>query len=433
MTLSERIHINDIYTSRHNVRKRENPAKDMLRLSLEAHGFKGVLEVKKVGTGFEVTSGGNTRVEILKELYAETSDPLYAHINCEITNPTHEDTVIAHLIENDARGDLTFCERVCAVGEIIDSQRSIQKKLTAKALAAHLNNEGYSLSQSIAHWILYAHDNIKDAMPNIFENIGRPAIEKHSKLTSAFLAFVRTMNKAEDDNDGMKAARKLWSQVDKSTKGKFDFNFSKDLFASFIAENTQEPDFFFFEFNYFCLEKIMDDPKYKKSSEIDFLDLMKEYKEQESENSSIPDLINEIFELADIHNSKAKNKHSLPLGTVIEVPPEPLTTMSKAIIWFSVASLINITGSYLYGSEEKIISHLQNLELADSSYRPISLSSSTYQEFISSLKDKVYSDISHEVIEQSLVILITRPSNSNLELLIDKLIKTVKAFKRVSK
>ncbi len=125
----EHIHINEIFTSKNDVRRKVNPAEEQIRYSLERRGLKGVLEVNKIHNGYGIVSGGNTRSTILKQLYSDTSDSFYSHVNCVVVDSTYKQTVISHLIENDARGDLTFIDRVVAIAEVIESRRTVQKTI----------------------------------------------------------------------------------------------------------------------------------------------------------------------------------------------------------------------------------------------------------------------------------------------------------------
>ena len=66
-----------------------------------------------------IYAGGNTRLRILQELYEETGDERYREVTCIYHPWTQEtDVLVAHLRENDLRGDLTFLDKASAVSEV---------------------------------------------------------------------------------------------------------------------------------------------------------------------------------------------------------------------------------------------------------------------------------------------------------------------------
>lgn len=78
--------------------------------------------------------GGNTRLQILQELYSETSDPAYLMVKCVFVEWRSEaDTLSAHLVENEARADTTFFEKARGVAMLkseIESERGTRLSLS---------------------------------------------------------------------------------------------------------------------------------------------------------------------------------------------------------------------------------------------------------------------------------------------------------------
>ena len=68
---------------------------------------------------YRVAEGGNTVLRILKDLYETMQDPRFHTLQC-LFEPwvSESETLIAHLVENDARGDLLFIDRARAVREL---------------------------------------------------------------------------------------------------------------------------------------------------------------------------------------------------------------------------------------------------------------------------------------------------------------------------
>ncbi|MGH8612391.1 MAG: hypothetical protein ACREYF_10200 [Gammaproteobacteria bacterium] len=96
-----------------------------------------------------VAEGGNTVLQILKELHAETGDLHFQTIHCLFEPWVSESaTLIAHLVENDARGELFFIDRARAVHEL---RRLLEHEmggpLSALKLATLLREQGYGTSK----------------------------------------------------------------------------------------------------------------------------------------------------------------------------------------------------------------------------------------------------------------------------------------------
>ena len=114
------IDISRIQPYEHNPRHGRNPEYDRIRDSIRNTGLDQPLVVtqRPDATDFIVHAGGNTRLIILKELFAETGDPRFAAVPCLLKAWCCEsDVLLAHLRENDLRGGLTFIDKARAVCE----------------------------------------------------------------------------------------------------------------------------------------------------------------------------------------------------------------------------------------------------------------------------------------------------------------------------
>jgi len=129
-----------------NPRTSTNPKYLEIKASIrDRGGLQGNLTVtKRPGKGSEymLYMGGNTRLQILHELYSETGDKRFYQVNCVYHAWKGEaDIMASHLIENEARGDTLFIEKarglVILVAEIEKDQgrtlsaRDVQE-MTAK-------------------------------------------------------------------------------------------------------------------------------------------------------------------------------------------------------------------------------------------------------------------------------------------------------------
>ena len=158
-----------------NPRRSENTEYDRIKSSIRNNGLDQPLVItqRPQSTDYIVRAGGNTRLKILKELYAETGDPNFARVPCVYTPWSCESEVlVAHLRENDLRGNLTFIDKARAVFE---ARRFIEQELgtediTNKDLAVKLRATGYGIGESLICQMSYAVGVLLPLMPKALQS-----------------------------------------------------------------------------------------------------------------------------------------------------------------------------------------------------------------------------------------------------------------------
>ena len=154
--------VNEIHEYDRNPREARNNAYDRIKDSIRQRGFNGVLPItRRPGEPhYIVAEGGNTALHIVKELYAETRDPKFQSISCVYELWISEsETLIAHLVENDARGNLILIDRARALSELrrlLVQERGTE--LSIRQLAALLRERGYSIDPATITRLDYARD-----------------------------------------------------------------------------------------------------------------------------------------------------------------------------------------------------------------------------------------------------------------------------------
>ncbi|MEQ1965270.1 ParB family protein [Xenorhabdus khoisanae] len=166
-----------------NPRTSRNPRYDDIKASIKARGLDTVPKVTRDPDGDEVyifSDGGNTRYQILSELWQETGDERFYRIHCLFKPwPGRLQCVIGHLAENELRGDLSFIEKalgVCKARTLYEAQK--QKKITLRELSALLSEAGFPVSDShisrLEHTVKYLHP----WMPHLLRSgLGAPQIK----------------------------------------------------------------------------------------------------------------------------------------------------------------------------------------------------------------------------------------------------------------
>lgn len=169
-----------------NPRTTRNPKYDELKESIRHRGLDTPPPVtRRPGEDkYRIRNSGNTRLEILNELYKETGDERYFRFNC-LFRPWDKQrgeiiALTGHLAENDLKGDLKFIER--AVG--IQKAKALYEKekgepVGIRELSRKLTDDGYPVSHSHISRMLDAVEILLPAIPvMLYSGLGKPQIEK---------------------------------------------------------------------------------------------------------------------------------------------------------------------------------------------------------------------------------------------------------------
>lgn len=202
------IDITQIQPYEHNPRQGRNPEYDRIKDSIRSHGLDQPLVVTRrpQATDYIVHTGGNTRLLILKELFEETGEERFARIPCVFRPWQREsDVLLAHLRENDLRGNLTFIDKARAV---LDAKGLIAAELgiddvSHRRLETELARNGYRISRTSICRMDYAVNTLLRWIPQALEaGIGRNQID-----------WIRALERA---------ARTLWQRRCTGGEGAFD-------------------------------------------------------------------------------------------------------------------------------------------------------------------------------------------------------------------
>ncbi len=181
--------VDKVHTYDRNPRREDNPEHEQIKSSIRQRGMDQVLSVTQRPNGsadkFMIIHGGNTRLEILKELFEETKDPKFGSLQCRyVAWESESDAIIGHLIENDARGDYSFIDRAIGVrNSKQELEKETGKKLSDRSLITTLHEQGYKLSRIDLFRMNYAVDVLYPAMPEAMKaGIGPWQIDAIRKL-----------------------------------------------------------------------------------------------------------------------------------------------------------------------------------------------------------------------------------------------------------
>lgn len=141
-----------IKTYDRNPRRERNPAYDDIKASIrEQRGLNNPFTVtlRPGEERYMIQSGGNTRLAILNELYAETGDEAFKTVHCLYVPWQSEAAVLsAHLIENELRGEMALIDKAYAVRELQHQlETEFRQSFSRTELCKRIKALGYSLSR----------------------------------------------------------------------------------------------------------------------------------------------------------------------------------------------------------------------------------------------------------------------------------------------
>ncbi|ELF4281921.1 ParB family protein [Salmonella enterica] len=166
-----------------NPRTSRNPRYDDIKASVMARGLDTVPKVTRDPDGdpnkYIFSDGGNTRYQILTELWQETGEERFFRLHVLVKPwPGRLKCVIGHLAENEVRGDLSFIEKARGIHKartIYEEQ--LGKPVSLRELSTLLTSEGLPVHNSTISRMEDALKYLFPWMPDLLESgLGAPQI-----------------------------------------------------------------------------------------------------------------------------------------------------------------------------------------------------------------------------------------------------------------
>lgn len=148
------ITIDDLHPYERNPRRSNpNPEYASIKESIRNAGLHHPLTItKRPGEDFYIVeSGGNTRLQILRELWEETKDEKFYRLSVVFKPWSKESTVLAkHLIENNVRGEMTFWDNATGFMELkaLLEDEAGQSGVSLRRFEEMLRSEGVSCNKT---------------------------------------------------------------------------------------------------------------------------------------------------------------------------------------------------------------------------------------------------------------------------------------------
>lgn len=200
------VNLDNLVPYQGNPRQSRNPAYDEIKESIRAIGLQNPPNVTRADPShpYMIRDGGNTRLEILRELWEETQDRRFFEFKC-MFHPYSDDMdiLIKHCIENEMRGGMLLIERGLAALKIKEAiEQKTGEQLSAFALARELNSKGWTVNNVSLGFALYAAESLIGVVPMaLWGGAGRPYVLKLRKIIDDCRSFWLALEDKQTNQD----------------------------------------------------------------------------------------------------------------------------------------------------------------------------------------------------------------------------------------
>lgn len=235
--------LDDVRPYDRNPRSQRNPKYDEIKASIRAAGLKHapVLTQRPGDDLYMISDGGNTRLEILTELYAETGDEKYYRFHAIFRPWISEAAAMAgHLSENENRGDLSWIEKCLGLQELKQElEQEADQSFSQRELVSIAQGLGYTINQSHISRMLYTLEHLWPTLPLTLQSgMGKPQVEKAIRYREAtLLIWVYCKVKPKEDFAG--AWHTTMSQFDREDQDVLPWSIVEDRLLGMLEAEMQ--------------------------------------------------------------------------------------------------------------------------------------------------------------------------------------------------
>lgn len=195
--------LDDVVAFKDNPRQTKNPLYDEIKESIRNRGLDHSPNVtrQQPTDKYMIKDGGNTRLQILRELWEETGDEKFYRLDLMFHPWTSDlDVLIGHMIENEMRGGMIFIERAIAARKIKNQIKGEEgKELSIRELAKRITEMGWSMDQANLGQMLYAEELLLSVIPKaLWSGIGIDRVKKIRKLLDCCCTYWEAVSTPEE-------------------------------------------------------------------------------------------------------------------------------------------------------------------------------------------------------------------------------------------
>ncbi len=171
--------VDDIRPYENNPRRSLNAKFDDIKESIRTSGLRSPLTVtRRPGEShFIIEAGGNTRLLVLQQLWAETRDPRYRQLVVLFRPWRSESHVLsAHLVENEQRGEMSFWDKatgIVALKQRLEAEQG--RTLALRPLEDALHAVGLAVNTAtLGHQGEFSHQQMLFEINSELRSAGHP-------------------------------------------------------------------------------------------------------------------------------------------------------------------------------------------------------------------------------------------------------------------
>lgn len=188
-----------------NPRQTKNPKYEEIKDSIRNRGLDEPPSItRRPGSDYYmIRRGGNTRLQILNELWEETKEERFYRIDCMFSPwVDDEDALAGHLVENDMRGGMLLIERALGAKRWIQmleekSGESISQRKAAEAMT----RRGWKMNQGNLSKLLYAAEGLLPHIPDaLWAGMGVRIVETLRALEKGYRDYWDAIVKLSDES-----------------------------------------------------------------------------------------------------------------------------------------------------------------------------------------------------------------------------------------
>ena len=217
-----------------NPRQTRNPKYEEIKESIRHRGLDHAPNItrRSADEPYMIKDGGNTRLEILHELYQETGDEKFYRIDC-MFHPwvDEEDAIAGHLVENDMRGGMLLIERALAAKTwkaMLDEKagESISQRQAAEAMT----RRGWKMDQGNLSVLLYTAEILLPSIPDaLWAGAGNPVVKKIRSLEKSYKDYWESIESISPEQP-KETWQDIWTRtLSECDDIQFDFDSFRDL------------------------------------------------------------------------------------------------------------------------------------------------------------------------------------------------------------
>jgi ParB family protein of integrating conjugative element (PFGI_1 class) len=213
------VNLDNLVPYQGNPRQSRNPAYEEIKESIRAIGLQNPPNVTRADPSdpYMIRDGGNTRLEILRELWEETQDRRFFEFKCMFHPYTDDmDLLIKHCIENEMRGGMLLIERGLAALRFKETLESngAHKCVSNKALARELGQKGWSVGDVVLGVALYA-ATLVDVIPVVlWSGMGKDQVQRLRKnITDCRNFWLSLEDKQSNQEEAEEEFTLIWQEA----------------------------------------------------------------------------------------------------------------------------------------------------------------------------------------------------------------------------